>query len=384
MSARARALVAQPGDVLLNSTGTGTIGRSCIFNAQGDFTVDSHVTVLRPTADLLDSRWLDLLLRSSWGQRHLETHCYSGSTNQIELSRTQLTLSRFPIPPLPEQRRIAEILDKVDEAIRKTEEVIAKLKQVKAGLLHDLLTRGIDEHGQLRDPIAHPEQFKDSLLGRIPREWRVSNIGDVAISGVDGPFGSNLKTEHYVDPPGVRVVRLQNIGTGFFNDTDKAFVSEQRAQLLSRHEVAPGDLIIASLGDDNHPIARACIYPDSLNPGIVKADCFRFRLDQTVAQHRYVSYVLTCGTTRTEINRLAQGVTRDRINLSTVRQIRFRLPPLAEQLRIIGAVESISAGQEAEVQYLQKLISVKSGLMNYLLTGQVRVDEIEWAVGALV
>ena len=83
---------------------------------------------------------------------------------------------KFPwrLPPLPEQRRIAEILDTLDEAIRKTEQVIAKLQQMKQGLLHDLLTRGIDDNGELRDPDRHPEQFKDSPLGRIPREWEVA------------------------------------------------------------------------------------------------------------------------------------------------------------------------------------------------------------------
>ena len=78
-----------------------------------------------------------------------------------------------------EQTRIAYILDTVDEAIAQTEAVIAKLKQVRAGMLHDLLSYGLDEHGQLRDPATHPEQFKDSPLGQIPREWDVPKLGDV-------------------------------------------------------------------------------------------------------------------------------------------------------------------------------------------------------------
>ena len=68
--------------------------------------------------------------------------------------------------------RIAEVLDTLDEAIRRTELVIAKLEQIKQGLLHDLLTRGIDDNGELRDPDRHPEQVKDSPLGRIPRAWQ--------------------------------------------------------------------------------------------------------------------------------------------------------------------------------------------------------------------
>ncbi len=98
----------------------------------------------------------------------------------ILISSSTLREFAVPLPPLPEQRRIAEILDTLDEAIRKTEQVIAKLQQMKQGLLHDLLTRGIDENGELRDPERHPEQFKDSPLGRIPREWEVAPLENLA------------------------------------------------------------------------------------------------------------------------------------------------------------------------------------------------------------
>ncbi|MEI6444995.1 MAG: hypothetical protein WCO29_18165 [Nostocales cyanobacterium ELA583] len=73
--------------------------------------------------------------------------------------------------------RIAEILDTIDEAIAQTSSIIAKLKQIKAGLLHDLLTRGLDENGELRD-AGHPEQFKDSPLGRIPKDWEIGKLRD--------------------------------------------------------------------------------------------------------------------------------------------------------------------------------------------------------------
>ena len=82
----------------------------------------------------------------------------------------------------------------MDEAIAKTEAVIAKLKQVRAGLLHDLLTRGLDEHGQLRDPVAHPEQFQDSALGWIPKEWKLLPLSEIA--DVDrGKFGHRPRND---------------------------------------------------------------------------------------------------------------------------------------------------------------------------------------------
>jgi type I restriction enzyme S subunit len=296
----------------------------------------------------------------------------SGSTF-LEISRRDFGAIRVPFPPLSEQRRIAEILDTVDAAIQHTEALIAKLKQIKAGLLHDLLTRGLDEHGQLRDPVTHPEQFKDSPLGRIPRGWTICSLGELVDSAVDGPFGSNLKTEHYVSQPGVRVVRLQNIGNGYFDESDKAYMSGAHARMLQRHEVVAGDLLIASLGDDNHPIARACLYPISTQPGIVKADCFRFRLQRSSAIHAYVMHVLNCPSTRGDINLLGQGVTRDRVNLTIVQKVRLRLPPTPEQERIVVVLDAHDARIRAEEAYRDKLKQLKKGLMDDLLTGRVRV-----------
>lgn len=94
----------------------------------------------------------------------------ASGTTFLEISKSDFAHICVKRPKRDEQSRIAVVLDAMDEAIAKTEVVIAKLKQVRAGLLHDLLTRGLDEHGQLRDPIAHPEQFQDSPLGKIPRE----------------------------------------------------------------------------------------------------------------------------------------------------------------------------------------------------------------------
>jgi len=81
------------------------------------------------------------------------------------------------IPPLPEQRKIAEILETVDNAIEKTDAIIEKYKRIKQGLMQDLLTRGIDENGQIRSEETH--RFKDSPLGRIPEEWKVVELGEV-------------------------------------------------------------------------------------------------------------------------------------------------------------------------------------------------------------
>jgi len=113
------------------------------------------------------------------------------SWNELRRYRVFKPASEF------EQSRIAVVLGTVDVAIAKREAVIAKLRQVRAGLLHDLLTCGLDPSGQLRDSIAHPEQFQDSPLGRIPKKWTTptlvhlcSHIG----SGVTPRGGQDIYT----------------------------------------------------------------------------------------------------------------------------------------------------------------------------------------------
>jgi type I restriction enzyme, S subunit len=201
-----------------------------------------------------------------------------------------------------------------------------------------------------------------------PADWKVAELGEIIESAVDGPFGSNLKTEHYVDEPGVRVIRLQNLGAGVFIDSDRAFISANHAAGLDRHRVRPGDLLVASLGDEAHPVARACQYPADGDPAIVKADCFRLRMSASRADPRFVRNVLNCPSTRTGLSALAQGVTRDRVNLASLKRFRLALPPLSEQRRIATILDKTDEAIRSTEQLIAKLEQAKQGLLHDLLT----------------
>jgi hypothetical protein len=112
--------------------------------------------------DGVNKKWLFHALHLAKEKTERRAH---GGSGLVHVKRGELLSYRIPTPGAEEQRRIAEILDTIDEAIQKTETLIEKLKAIKQGLLHDLLTRGLDENGKLRNPKAHPEQFKDSPLG---------------------------------------------------------------------------------------------------------------------------------------------------------------------------------------------------------------------------
>jgi len=300
----------------------------------------------------------------------------ASGTTFLEISGAEFGSIQLPSPSSKEKLKIAELLDTLDTAIHQTEAVVEKLKQVKQGLLHDLLTRGIDANGELRLSYEQaPELYQDSPLGWIPKEWDVAALGDLSESLVDGPFGSNLKTAHYVENPGVRVVRLQNILAGQYDDSERAFISERHAASLVRNRVTAGDALIASLGDASYPVGRSCCYPADLPDAINKADCFRFRSGPR-CRNKFVMHSMNSAAARKQVRGYEQGVTMKRINLGNLRLIEIALPSIPEQDAIVARLEGAQLQIDATSIQLQKLRSEKLGLMDDLLTGRVRVTPL--------
>ncbi|MFI2199712.1 restriction endonuclease subunit S [Streptomyces sp. NPDC020192] len=114
-------------------------------------------------------------------------------------------------------------------------------------------------------------------------------------------------------------------------------------QELRRHEVKAGDLLIAGLGDDRHPVGRACIAPDHLGPAIVKADCYRVRLDEAQLTHRFAAWALGSSAVSDQVSASTRGSTRSRINLEVAREICLPVPPVNEQRRIAEFLDAETA-----------------------------------------
>ena len=320
-----------PGDIVVAKTGA-TIGKSSIFpSIWSKGIIASSCIKITVDAAKADNLFVGYLVQSYEGQRKIIDG--AGGSTRTTINTKPFGNIEFSFPPKPEQAKIAEVLSKVDQAIEQTESLIAKQQRIKTGLMQDLLTRGIDEHGNLRSEETH--QFKDSPLGRIPVDWEVNVFGDCVESAVDGPFGSNLKTEHYVDEPGVRVLRLQNIGNGEFIDDDKAWVSLSHAQKLAKHASLPGDILIGSLGDEKRLYGRACLYPVKNEPAIVKADVFRIRCKNRIVTHGFVFRLFNLQKWRSGLVGLAQGVTRDRVNLSNLMLFKIPVPQILLNNKIL-------------------------------------------------
>lgn len=365
------------GDVLLNSTGTGTIGRSAVFNSPGTFIVDGHVTLMRPRAEVADSRWLNSVLCTPSFQRHLERFCYAGSTNQLELSRTPLRVSRLPTPHIDEQRAMGLVIDALDTVIRETEAIIAKLRAVKLGLLHDLLTRGIAANGELRPPQSEaPHLYKESSLGWIPKEWTIDRLADL-LAEVDpamrsGPFGSALLKQELVEA-GLPLLGIDNVHTECFVANYTRFVTPRKFAQLARYAVRPDDLMITIMGT----VGRCCLVPEDIGQALSSKHTWTISLNQqtyspylAMLQVNYSPWVLG------HFARDQQGGTMAAIRSETLRSTRLPVPPREEQRLIEERLRELSKRIDLEIGSLAKRRAERAGLMDDLLSGRVRVTPL--------
>lgn len=205
----------------------------------------------------------------------------------------------------------------------------------------DLLNRMQRSRIARRNIIPPSSEAVESFSGSMPKSWAWASIDQISADDeraiTDGPFGANLKTEHYIDRPGYRIVRLQNIGRGEFRDEHRAYVEKARFDELIKHQVLAGDLVVAGLIDTS---IRCCVVPNGIGPAIVKADCYRLSVHPLVSA-RYVLHYLNSATAHEFAAVHHHGLTLTRIGLGNFRSIPVPLPPLAEQHRIVARVDEL-------------------------------------------
>ncbi len=200
----------------------------------------------------------------------------------------------------------------------------------------------------------------------LPAGWAWSALEDLLACEpraiTDGPFGSNLKSAHYTDS-GARVIRLQNIGDGEFRD-ERAYIGLDHFETLRAHEAVEGDLLLASLGET---LPRVAILPKLDAPAIVKADVIRVRLHPEIST-KWVYCALLAPQTRAYAGALIKGVGRPRLGMAAMRAIPVPVPPLAEQHRIVEALEEQLSRLDAAVASLEAAQRRAQGLASVALT----------------
>ncbi len=225
------------------------------------------------------------------------------------------------------------------------------------------------------------EGYKQTKVGIIPEDWEVLCFDDLkdktdkhSITG--GPFGSDLKSEHYTIS-GVRVIQLQNIGDGRFINKEFVYTSKEKANQLKNCLIYPNEIILAKMAE---PVARACLIPSFEDKFLMCSDGIRLLVDKNKFSTKYVlEYINYDLFRRIAIDR-STGSTRSRIGLSDLKTIPLALPPLKEQEKIAEILTTWDNAIIKQQELIKSKEEQKKGLMQKLLSGKVRFDGFsdEW------
>lgn len=341
------------GDVLVTE-GSGSlkaVGASAVWRGEIEGTVCFQNTLirLRPRSGRTDGRFLGWWARSAFGSGVFAS--IATGANIYHISAERVRSLPFTLPPLDEQRRIADYLDV--ETSR-----FDALKSMRSNQRQLLTLRRWSHFQKALDKTSNPS---------IP-------LRRVLRSVIDGPFGSAFSSVDY-SHSGAAVVRLGNIGFAEYKSTNQAHIPMHLYSQLRHHNVTQGDILIAGLGDSRNHAGRACVAPD-LGPAIVKGKCFRARVDPGRADSEYIALLLSSPVGASAVE--GRGSTRSMINLEIVKSALLPVPTLQQQRRIVvehhSAWQRTTAAVRACDRQLAVLTERRQALITAAVTGQFDVS----------
>ncbi len=348
-------VICQPGTLLLATrTAVGLAGIATeTMGASQDITC--LVTDGRVDADYLCRALVRLAPSLQWRSR--------GTTIQ-GITRDDARSLPILLPPLPEQRAIAAVLDSIDDAIERAEAVIAATERLRDALLHELLTRGM--------PGWHTEWKDAPGLGTIPAEWQVVRLGDECDRITKGTTPTTLGYEY--TSSGVRFLRVENISDdGLIAGGELRFITDETHRALSRSILMKNDLVLSIAG----ALGRSALITGDILPANVNQALAIIRLAKgSQILPGFMSLALQGAAMQRQVNDMRVELAQANINLQQVGVLQIALPSQAEQRTIAGVLDGMGQRIERDREAWEVLQSLKASAADALLTGRVRVREI--------
>ncbi len=341
-----------------------TIGKTGIIRIDGS--CNQQINAIIPNK-LAYSEYIYYVIISGYFQNEIKDNA-SATTLPI-LNKNTFSSLLFPLPPLSEQKRIVSAIEKwfgiIDQLESNEADLRKSIEQTKKKVLDlaihgklvpqdpndepasELLKRIVETRGRASNigRASNKSKGKKSAISseeidevpfEVPEGWVWCRLGEISVDSADGPFGSNLKKEHYTDKQEVRIVQLSNIGELNWRDDNVKYTTFEHLKVISRSEVFPGDIIIAKM----MPAGRAIICPSKERKYVLSSDAVKFSFSNLV-YNKYLFYSINSSVFKEQVYDNVQGVTRVRTSLVKLREYLVPLPPLSEQKRIVAKIEDV-------------------------------------------
>jgi type I restriction enzyme S subunit len=332
--------------------------------------LNQRVARINPNPKLINRDFLYSLFRYEQISKEIVITIYG--TDPPNVSTKQIEDIKFHLPPLPEQQKIAAILSSVDEVIEKTQAQINKLKDLKIGMMQELLSPREGQAANINSPQGesknslHHTEFKDSPLGRIPVGWEVVSVGSVA--DVIDP-----QPDHRTPPEvegGIPYIGLGDINkSGLINFSNARKVSlDAFNKQLNSFVIHPKAFIFGKIGTIGNPsiLPERRFYCLSANIILITTS--------NIETMEYLYQVFTSGVINQQVAMQTNTTSQPALGIKKVRDFLIPIPSdINEQKTIVKTLSSIDKKIVLINEKLMSLNDTKKALMQDLLTGKVRV-----------
>lgn len=352
-----------PGDILL--TIVGTIGRCAIFHGE-KVTFQRSVAYLRPKTNKIETKFLYHQISSPFFTKKLKEK--ANVTAQPGLYLGELSDVDVYLPDnKDEQKAIATVLDTMDEAIQSTQAMLDKQDKIKQGLLHDLLTLGVDEYDNLRpSPEIAPDLYQQTEIGLIPKGWQLTTLGDKEYFDIQTGGTPSTSVPAYwqggtipwmssgeIHEKILTETRQKITQLGFDSSNAKYYPLQTILIALAGQGKTRGTIAISEIElTSNQSIAGIIVNKKKIDPYFLY-----YLLDSQYEQLRSAS----------------AGAGRAGLSKTILSSYQIPLPKKEEQSKISDRLTALRIFNDENKNTLSKLKKLKSGLMQDLLTGRKRM-----------
>jgi type I restriction enzyme S subunit len=353
-------------DILINKDGAQTGKVGIYLEDGGPACINEHVFLIRGDKKQICQDLLYYTLLSEPGQRQIAAQISGSAQPGLKASFLKGVLTKVP-DSLFEQEKIAEILATVDRAMVQTEAQIAKQQRIKMGLMQDLLTRGIDEHGALRSEST--DKFKSSPLGRIPEHWDVQSLAQLTTKIVDGVH----HTPAYVETGIPFIVITDLTGSSEIDFSNTRFISPiDHREFARRADPKPGDVLVTK--DGTLGIAR--VVGNQAPEFSIFVSVAMLRPKAKVCLPELIWAFFESGKFLAQLGALSAGTGLSHIHLEHFRSFLLLRPPIDEQRNIFRVINRQQGLLDNLTSGWQKLRKQRAALLQDLLTGGKRVTPL--------
>lgn len=325
----------------------------------------TEVFPIHPISERLDTLFLFDFLKQPQVRSDIASRM-EGTTGRQRVPKLVLENYLIPLPPVPEQRRIAAVLNAIQDEIAVQDDIIAEAREFKRSLMQRLFTYGAG---------AEPAETRETEVGEIPAHWELIATDDLKSDRkgiVSGPFGSNIGKRFFVDE-GVPLIRGNNLTKGerLYVDNGYVFISEAKALELQSCEAVADDIVFTAAGTIGQVglIPRNGIY----RKYIISNKQLRLRVNQQKAVPLYLFYWYSGSAIQRRIQVEQRGTSIPVINLSILRNLPVPLGSLDEQRTIAEQLSLADEKIAAEEDRKTALQDFFKTMLHQLMTGQIRL-----------